>query len=62
MSLLILFWHVLFQGWSVSIFGPCFPDLMLILDTDLEKASWLFTIGAFGYLVGAMLGGVAYDR
>ena len=46
----------------MGIFGPCFPDLMLILDTDLETASWLFTVGAFGYLFGSMLGGIVYDR
>jgi hypothetical protein len=37
--------------------GPSFPDLRLIVNQELDTASWLFTIFSIGYLIGSFFGG-----
>ena len=46
----------------VALSGTAFPDIRLIVDKDLETASWLFTGGSLGYMVGAFVGGLVFDR
>ncbi|KAL3831377.1 hypothetical protein ACJMK2_023130 [Sinanodonta woodiana] len=42
--------------------GPALPDLRLIIQKDLETASWLFVSRTVGYVVGAFVSGYLYDR
>ena len=37
--------------------GPSFMDLRMIINKDIDTASWLFTISSFGYIVGSLVGG-----
>lgn len=55
-------WMFITLGWVVSVVGGTFPDLRLIIDKDLETASWIFTLGSFGYMLGSFLGGILFDR
>ncbi|XP_045170284.2 sodium-dependent glucose transporter 1A-like [Mercenaria mercenaria] len=55
-------WMFITLGWNVSVVGGTFPDLRLIIQKDLETASWIFTLGSLGYLVGAFIGGLLFDR
>ena len=50
------------QGWMVALAGTAFPDIRLIVKKDLETASWLFTGGSLGYMIGAFVGGLVFDR
>ena len=38
--------------------GPVLPDLQKKSGVDLEKASWIFTGYAIGYLIGCLAGGI----
>ncbi|XP_060569476.1 sodium-dependent glucose transporter 1-like [Ruditapes philippinarum] len=55
-------WMFITLGWNVSVVGGTFPDLRLIIQKDLETASWIFTLGSLGYLLGAFIGGLLFDR
>ncbi|XP_053374264.1 sodium-dependent glucose transporter 1-like [Mercenaria mercenaria] len=57
-----LLWAFVGLGWATGQMGPSFPDLRIIVDQDLDTASWLFTIAAIGYMVGSFLSGILYDR
>ena len=46
----------------VALAGTAFPDIRLIVKKDLETASWLFTGGSLGYMIGAFVGGLVFDR
>lgn len=50
------------MGWRNGLIGPTFPDLRLIIEEDLSRASWIFTAISLGGLIGTILGGYAYDR
>lgn len=41
--------------------GSTFLDLLLIVRTDVEKGSILYTASSVGYACGALLAGVLYD-
>ncbi|KAK3587981.1 hypothetical protein CHS0354_014498 [Potamilus streckersoni] len=49
-------------GLLVGQTGPAFLDLRLIIGEDLATSSWLLTAGTGGYLFGALVGGILYDR
>lgn len=46
----------------MSLVGVTFPDIRLIIHKDLDTASWIFTTGAIGFMVGALVVGVLFDR
>lgn len=58
----VVCWSFITLGWSSGMGGPTFPDLRLIVQKDISAASWLFTVGAIGYVVGSLVFGVLYDR
>ncbi|KAL4221951.1 hypothetical protein ACF0H5_018002 [Mactra antiquata] len=55
-------WLFITLGIVVSMVGGVFPDLRLIINKDLETASWIFTAGAIGYMIGALSAGFLFDR
>jgi MFS transporter, FHS family, Na+ dependent glucose transporter 1 len=42
--------------------GPALPGLADNTSTTLDQISLIFVFGSFGYLLGSLLGGQAYDR
>lgn len=42
--------------------GPALPGLAKNTSSTLDQISLIFVFGSFGYLVGSLLGGQAYDR
>lgn len=50
------------QGSIVAQRGPSFLDLQIITHSNMESASFFFTAGSVGYLVGSLLAGVIYDK
>ncbi|XP_067660327.1 sodium-dependent glucose transporter 1A-like [Haliotis asinina] len=50
------------SGWVNSQRGPSLLDLLIITGTDLSQGSAFFTAAATGTVVGAIAGGVIYDR
>ena len=56
MSYFVTFFFFL-QGWIEALFGPTFPDLRLIINEDLDTASWLLTGTSIGFLVGSIVAG-----
>jgi FHS family Na+ dependent glucose MFS transporter 1 len=48
-------------GFATAAEGPSLPTLASHTSSPLDRISLLFVIGAFGYLVGSLLGGRAYD-
>ncbi|XP_052248315.1 sodium-dependent glucose transporter 1-like isoform X2 [Dreissena polymorpha] len=55
-------WMFITLGWLVGIVGATFPDLRLIMDKNIETASWIFTVGSLGYLLGSFAFGLLFDR
>jgi MFS transporter, FHS family, Na+ dependent glucose transporter 1 len=49
-------------GLSTAVEGPSLPTLARHTSSTLDQISLLFVVGAFGYLLGSMIGGKAYDR
>lgn len=31
--------------------GPVFPDLRQIIQEDVARAAWMFTVASFGYVI-----------
>lgn len=52
-----LWWSFLVFGWIYGQIGPTLPDLQLLLDLDLQTASWLFSSFSFGYMIGCLIYG-----
>ncbi|KAL8622352.1 hypothetical protein ACOMHN_041680 [Nucella lapillus] len=52
------FWAL---GYSCGQKGPAFLDIQIITQTDVEQASFFFTSGSVGYLVGSLVAGIVYD-
>ncbi|XP_076461713.1 sodium-dependent glucose transporter 1A-like [Babylonia areolata] len=50
------------NGFVVGQLGPAFLDIQIITQTDAEQASFFFTAGSVGYLVGSLLAGMIYDK
>ena len=50
------------QGFAIGQRGPAFLDLQIITGTDVEQASYFFTAGSVGYLLGSVLAGTMYDK
>ncbi|XP_021359036.1 sodium-dependent glucose transporter 1A-like [Mizuhopecten yessoensis] len=59
---LCLCWAFVTLGWAVSQFGPSFLDFQIITRTDVKKASGFLTSRSVGYLAGAVLSGMLFDR
>ncbi|XP_052806478.1 sodium-dependent glucose transporter 1-like [Mya arenaria] len=59
---LFVIWMFITLGWVVSVVGSTFPDLRLIINKDLDTASWIFTGGSIGYMTGAFVFGLLFDR
>ncbi|KAK3588129.1 hypothetical protein CHS0354_012186 [Potamilus streckersoni] len=55
-------WSFTMLGLHFCQMGPALPDLRLIIQKDLETASWLFVSRTVGYVVGAFVSGYLYDR
>lgn len=49
-------------GMTAASLGPTLPGLAAHTGSDLGQISFLFTGRAFGYLLGSLRGGRAYDR
>ncbi len=49
-------------GFGTAAEGPSLPTLASHTSSPLDRISLLFVVGAFGYLLGSLLGGRAYDR
>jgi MFS family permease len=50
------------KGWTYGQLGTAFPDIQLILGTNVEQTSLLFTVNSFGYMTGSLTIGFIYDR
>ncbi|KAH3716278.1 sodium-dependent glucose transporter 1A-like [Dreissena polymorpha] len=55
-------WMFITLGWVLGIIGATFPELRLIMDKNIETASWIFTAGSLGYLLGSFVFGLLFDR
>lgn len=49
-------------GLATAVEGPSLPTLAKHTSTTLDQISLIFVVGAFGYLLGSIIGGRAYDR
>jgi FHS family Na+ dependent glucose MFS transporter 1 len=49
-------------GLSTAAEGPSLPKLAAHTSSPLNQISLMFVVGAFGYLLGSLIGGRAYDR
>ena len=49
-------------GLATAVEGPSLPTLAKHTSTTLDQISLIFIVGAFGYLLGSIIGGKAYDR
>lgn len=49
-------------GLSVAIVGPTLPDLAKNTGSQISQLSYLFSARAFGFLIGAFIGGSVFDR
>ena len=49
-------------GLTVAMSGPTLPFLARHTASQLDQISLIFVAGSFGYLLGSLLGGRAYDR
>nr|XP_021494431.1 sodium-dependent glucose transporter 1C [Meriones unguiculatus] len=50
-----------FQGMTVAILGPTFPDLAKNVNRNISSLSEIFVGRALGYLCGSVVGGVLFD-
>ncbi|KAL4221950.1 hypothetical protein ACF0H5_018001 [Mactra antiquata] len=55
-------WLFITSGIAISMLGGAFPDLRLIINKDLQTASWIYTAGSFGNMIGALSSGYLFDR
>jgi FHS family Na+ dependent glucose MFS transporter 1 len=49
-------------GLTTAVEGPSLPTLARHTSSTLDQISLIFVVGAFGYLLGSVIGGRAYDR
>jgi FHS family Na+ dependent glucose MFS transporter 1 len=49
-------------GLATAVEGPSLPTLAKHTGSALNQISLIFVVGGFGYLVGSMIGGRAYDH
>jgi FHS family Na+ dependent glucose MFS transporter 1 len=49
-------------GLATAVEGPSLPTLARHTSSAFNQISLIFVVGGFGYLVGSMIGGRAYDR
>ncbi|XP_045191679.2 sodium-dependent glucose transporter 1-like isoform X2 [Mercenaria mercenaria] len=59
---LVVFLSYVNLGWVVLQIGTALPDLQILVDVDLETASWLFTTWSLGFVAGSLFCGFLYDR
>ncbi|XP_060582325.1 sodium-dependent glucose transporter 1C-like isoform X2 [Ruditapes philippinarum] len=57
-----VYFNILLLGWTYGQLGTAFPDIQLILGTNVEHTSLLFTVNSFGYMTGSLTIGFIYDR
>ncbi|XP_059171571.1 sodium-dependent glucose transporter 1-like [Physella acuta] len=50
------------MGIVVAQQGPTFLDLQIITGTDVETASYFFTVAAFGHMVGSLISGFVHGK
>ena len=49
-------------GLATALEGPSLPTLAKHTFSALDQISLIFVVGGFGYLIGSIIGGRAYDR
>jgi FHS family Na+ dependent glucose MFS transporter 1 len=49
-------------GLTTAVEGPSLPTLARHTSSTLDQISLIFVVGSFGYLLGSIIGGRAYDR
>lgn len=49
-------------GLATAVEGPSLPTLAKHTSSSLNQISLIFVLGAFGYLLGSLIGGRAYDK
>jgi len=49
-------------GLTTAVEGPSLPTLARHTSSGLNQISLIFVLGAFGYLLGSIIGGRAYDK
>ena len=59
---IIYFASILSLGFVSAIIGPSLPSISKNTGIDLYKMGYLFTSVSIGYLIGAFLSGIAYEK
>jgi len=59
---IIYFASILSLGFVSAIIGPSLPSISKNTGVSIYKMGWLFTAISLGYLIGAFLSGIIYDR
>ncbi|XP_045189010.2 sodium-dependent glucose transporter 1A-like [Mercenaria mercenaria] len=57
-----VYFNFILLGWTYGQLGTAFPDLQLILNTNVEQTSLVFTMNSVGYMAGSVGIGFVYDR
>ncbi|XP_045190572.2 sodium-dependent glucose transporter 1A-like [Mercenaria mercenaria] len=57
-----VYFNFILLGWTYGQLGTAFQDLQLILGTNVEQTSLLFTVNSVGYMAGSLTIGFIYDK
>ncbi|XP_070573005.1 sodium-dependent glucose transporter 1A-like [Ptychodera flava] len=49
-------------GLMIAIVGPCLVDLRHNVQASFQHITFIFTVRSVGYLIGALIGGILYDK
>ncbi|WAR21418.1 MFS4B-like protein [Mya arenaria] len=59
---LVVYINIILLGWTYDQLTTAFPDIQLILNTNVQQTSLIFTMNAVGYMLGSLAMGYCYDE